>query len=213
MQKLAITGIMVFLLIGSSSLVYAGNLNYPFIDINNNSRNLEEFKGKPLLVDAFATWCEPCKVEMEHLKVIYSESKGQLNIVSLSVSPNSDTVNLVKDFRNDFDALWEFGIDMDNKFSNSFKVIYIPSLYLFDSDGELVKVWEGITDPQDIAKELKDKLDIELGELDFNADDVVKDQLSRNNMFQLTSAFLILIVMYNILVPKSPVVKKSEPVT
>lgn len=211
MRKLAIASFIFLIIVGSSQkIVYAGDLNYEYTDINSQSRNLDEFKGKPLLVDAFATWCEPCKVEIEHLKSINSLSKNQLNIISLSVSPNSDTVNLVKDFRNDFEASWEFGIDSDNKFSNSFKVIYIPSLYLFDEEGELVKVWEGITDPQDISDELENSLGIELGTVNYNAWDATKDQLSRNNMFQVTSAFLILLIAYRLLVPKSNIVLKKE---
>ncbi|MCE7736914.1 MAG: TlpA family protein disulfide reductase [Candidatus Heimdallarchaeota archaeon] len=211
MQKLAITGFIFLMLIGSSISTLAGDLDFEYTDINNNSRNLEEFKGKPLLVDAFATWCEPCKIEIEHLKSIYSISRNQLTIISLSVSPNSDTVNKVKDFRNEFNALWEFGIDTNSKFSNTFKVIFIPSLYLFDDQGELIKVWEGVTDPQVISDEIENSLGLELGKVNYNAGDAFVDQLSRNNMFQLTSAFLIVILVYNALVPKSKIKKHSEP--
>ncbi len=210
MQKLAITSFLFLLLIGSSISSQAGSLNFEYTDMNNQTKNLGQFKGKPLLVDAFATWCEPCKIEIEHLKSIYSISRDQLTIVSLSVSPNSDTVNKVKNFRNDFNALWEFGIDTNSKFTNAFKVIFIPSLYLFDSQGELVKVWEGVTDPLVISSELEDTLGLELGVVNYNAGNAFADQLSQNNMFQLTSALFILIITYNILVPKSTIKESSD---
>ncbi len=58
-------------------------------DINGETRRWSEFEGNPLIINFWATWCGPCRVEMPILKELYAEyqSKG-LEIISISVDQN-----------------------------------------------------------------------------------------------------------------------------
>lgn len=51
--------------------------NFTLRDINNQNVNLADFKGKVVLLNFWATWCQPCKMEQSKLEPMYQELKGK----------------------------------------------------------------------------------------------------------------------------------------
>ena len=57
------------------------------LDIEGNMHTLEEYKGKPLILNFWGTWCPPCRRELPDLKKIYAEYNPQgLEIIGLAVN-------------------------------------------------------------------------------------------------------------------------------
>jgi len=54
-------------------------------DITNKTQTLSQYKGKVVLVNFWATWCGPCKVEMPHLEAMHEEL-GPQGLVILGIS-------------------------------------------------------------------------------------------------------------------------------
>lgn len=66
------------------------------LDIEGNFHTSEQYKGKPLILNFWGTWCPPCRRELPDLKKIYTEYKSQgLEIIGLAVN---DTPEKVKKF-------------------------------------------------------------------------------------------------------------------
>lgn len=51
---------------------------------DGNRLTVASFAGKPVLVNLWATWCAPCKVEMPELESLAGARRGQLSVVALS---------------------------------------------------------------------------------------------------------------------------------
>jgi peroxiredoxin len=57
-------------------------------DVNNRSHSLAQYAGKVVLVNFWATWCQPCMVEMPHLEAMYKEL-GPNGLVVLGISADA----------------------------------------------------------------------------------------------------------------------------
>ena len=64
--------------------------NVIFLDKNDKKINIKEFNGSLLLLNFWATWCEPCKEEMPSLdRLQINENLGNLKIFAINISQES----------------------------------------------------------------------------------------------------------------------------
>ena len=65
-------------------------------DLNNQSVSLSQFKGKVVLINFWATWCQPCMVEMPHIQKMYTDLKDKgFEVISIS-SDDARSASMVK---------------------------------------------------------------------------------------------------------------------
>jgi len=72
---------------------YASLERFILLDINGQERRWSEFKGKPLMINFWATWCGPCRREIPLLINIYDQYHDQgLEIIGISIDQRRDQV-------------------------------------------------------------------------------------------------------------------------
>jgi thiol-disulfide isomerase/thioredoxin len=82
----------------SSKAAVSPTADLPLIDLSGYNKIREKYKGKPLLVTFWATWCEPCRDEFPTLVALAEEYKPQgLSVFGVSLDDNAD-MNLVRHF-------------------------------------------------------------------------------------------------------------------
>jgi cytochrome c biogenesis protein CcmG/thiol:disulfide interchange protein DsbE len=89
------------------------NLNYTLKDVNGRDVRLSEFKGKVILLDFWATWCGPCKVEIPWF-VEFQEKYGPagLQVVGVSVDDTQERLTpFVTQFKMNYAVLQGLGHD------------------------------------------------------------------------------------------------------
>jgi thiol-disulfide isomerase/thioredoxin len=76
----------------------AGAADPPLIDLVGYRQLLAKYKGKPLVVNFWATWCEPCRDEYPMIVELAKEFKPQgVNVIGVDMDDESD-MNLVRRF-------------------------------------------------------------------------------------------------------------------
>ncbi len=70
----------------SSALLFAATLN----DLDDKPVALERYRGKPLIVNFWARWCGPCRVEIPELIAIRQAHKGKLEVLGIGIEDKAD---------------------------------------------------------------------------------------------------------------------------
>ena len=92
MLKLAMVCGLMLSVSTYSSTAFAGNNAPTFTlrDINKQEVSLEDYKGKVVLVNFWATWCGPCQAEMPHLQKMYGFRRARIVVLSISADNARD---------------------------------------------------------------------------------------------------------------------------
>ena len=95
-----------------------------------------------VLIDFMATWCSPCRAEIDELKEVYENYGGEVTIISVDVD-FKETKELLAQYRKEVGADWDFAVD-DIGLSQQYNVRSIPTLAIL-KDGEPVSIVVGTT--------------------------------------------------------------------
>jgi len=107
-----------------------------------------------VVLDFMATWCAPCRSQMEELKKVYTQYGDKIRVISVDVDPR-ESVELLSGFRNEVGATWEFVMD-DNGTFNDYRNFLggIPTLVVL-KDGEMVYRHIGVTSSEELIREIE----------------------------------------------------------
>ena len=111
--------------------------SFKFKDINGKEVALEDFKGKYVYIDCWATWCGPCKKELPFLGKMEEKYKDR-NIVFVSISSDKDVAAWKKMVKMDKLGGIQLNIGTDRSFHNTMKINSIPRFMLIDPEGNFV---------------------------------------------------------------------------
>ncbi len=121
------------------------DFNFKLIDREGNTISLEEFKGKVIFINMWATWCPPCIAEMPSIDKLHEEMGDEVAFVMLSLD---DDFEKAKDFdkRNGYDLpIYASGSNLPAMYQSS----AIPTTYVIDAKGNLALTHKGMADYSD----------------------------------------------------------------
>lgn len=111
-----------------------------FLDGAGETVTLADFKGKPVLVNLWATWCAPCVAEMPTLDALAGRASDKLLV--LTVSQDAKEVDIAPVFRDrGLERLAQYR-DPDSNLGFAFATGMVPTTVLYDAEGK--EVWRVI---------------------------------------------------------------------
>jgi len=125
--------------------------------LDGKSVSLQAFKGTPVLVHYWATWCEPCKVDIAQIRELYGKY-GSKNFNVVGIALDSDREQLAKFLTAKpipWPQLHEAG-GLDGRLAEELGVLTLPTMLLLDADGKVV-------DRNLVITDLERKLDAMIG--------------------------------------------------
>jgi thiol-disulfide isomerase/thioredoxin len=134
------------------------NLNFTLKDANNHDVPLSQYKGKVLVIDFWATWCGPCKVEIPHF-IEFQEKYGKagLQIVGISVDDTADKlVPYIRDMKMNYPVLQ--GLNHDDMQDAYGPIVGIPVSVIISRDGKICATHTGLTGKDVFEREIKSLL-------------------------------------------------------
>ena len=117
--------------------------------INGNFVSSEEFVGKILIVDFWATWCGPCRREFPHLNELVNEYSDDKEVQIIAISTDVEKEKVIPFIEKN---KYTIPIFYDNDMANSFGVRGIPSLFIIDKNGIIRYKKVGFTEGEEFSK-------------------------------------------------------------
>lgn len=134
------------------------NLNFTLRDLDDKDVNLASFKGKVIVLDFWATWCGPCKIEIPGFVDLQARYGPQgLQFVGISVD---DKLSLLKPYaaeqKMNYPVLQGLGHE---DVQNAFGPIWgLPTTFVIGRDGRICRRHEGLTRKDIFESEIKSLL-------------------------------------------------------
>ena len=126
---------------GAAVTPLAGAPDFTLTSIDGPNLRLQEQRGQVVMINFWATWCGPCRVEMPHLARLYEKYRGS-GFTVLAVNIDEDphkAASLAKQLGMRFPVL----LDRDKKVSRLYDLSTMPSTILVDRDGRVRYVHRG----------------------------------------------------------------------
>lgn len=105
---------------------------FQLLDVDGAVIRLEDFRGRPVLVNFWATWCGPCKSAMRALDDLATRSAGRVRVVGLSVDDEPDAIaEFARSLQLRFPIAWDRGLVTANRY----RPATMPSTFVIDARG------------------------------------------------------------------------------
>ncbi len=130
-----------------------GSLAPDFVisDFDGARHRLSEFRGTPVYVNFWATWCIPCLREIPEMQELLDRHKDELTVISVN---RAEPLGRVEDFFDNIEKLngepgvsfTVNGLDPDDTLYNEYRGLGMPVSVFIDANGKVVKVFNGLID-------------------------------------------------------------------
>lgn len=139
-----LTASIVLLFIAFTANAQLGEFEIPDVtvkDLNGASVNTGSFDndGKPMIINFWATWCMPCKRELNNIAELYPDWIDETGVKLIAVSiDDARSVSRVVPYVNG--AAWDYEVYIDSNadFKRAMNVNNVPHTFLVDGDGKVV---------------------------------------------------------------------------
>ncbi len=126
-------------------------------DSNGKTVRLSDYKGRVVLLDFWATWCGPCKIEIPWFMDFERKHKDQ-GFSVLGVSMDDDGWEAVKPFVNEIGINYRIMIGNDMTAQSYGGIDALPTTFLIDRDGKIAAVHVGLTSKSEIENGIEELL-------------------------------------------------------
>ena len=127
-------------------------------DADGKVVHISDYKGKVVLLDFWATWCGPCKIEIPWFMEIERNNKDK-GFAVLGVAMDDEGWEVVKPFLNDLKVNYRVVIGNDETAQLYGGVDALPTTFLIDRQGRIAAVHVGLTSKREFVDGVQQLLD------------------------------------------------------
>jgi peroxiredoxin len=108
--------------------------DFELVDVDGDKHRLSDYRGKPLIINFWATWCPPCREEMPSMNRAWSKVKDDVSMLAINVGEDEDTIFIFSaDYPIDFPVL----LDRSGDVIREWPVKGLPTTFVLDREGNI----------------------------------------------------------------------------
>lgn len=132
-------------------------VDFTLADLEGSAVSLSDFRGQPVIINFWATWCAPCRIEMPELQAVYDAYRDD-GLVILALDQDESPEQVRAFFYDEMDLTFTPLLDDGAQISALYGAINFPTTYFVNGEGEITAVHRGLMNEEIIIGYLADIL-------------------------------------------------------
>jgi thiol-disulfide isomerase/thioredoxin len=131
------------------------NLSYTLKDLEDREVSLADYRGKVILLDFWATWCGPCKVEIPHfIELQNTYGSDGFQVIGVSVDDTLESLKpYVAEMKMNYPVLQ--GLGRDDVLDDFGPILGLPTTMLISRDGRICETHAGLTSKETFERGIR----------------------------------------------------------
>ena len=130
--------------------------DFTVYDIDGNAHSLSDYRGKPVILNFWASWCGPCKAEMPDFEEAYLEYGDEIQFLIVDLTDGvQETVASASEYIAQQGYTFPVFYDTDLSGARSYEVYAIPVTYFIDAQGSIRATNEGMITPEQLQQNIE----------------------------------------------------------
>jgi len=127
----------------------APNFTLPTLD--GDTISLSDYIGQPVLINFWATWCAPCRIEMPELVRAYEEHQDEGFVILAVDLAHQDSIDDVRTFAEEFQMNFPVLLDETGDVSGEmYRLLGLPMSVFVDREGRIERIYVGLMTAEQI---------------------------------------------------------------
>ena len=140
-------------------------VNFQMTDSNGETVNFDDFKGKPIVLNFWASWCPPCKIEMPYFEAMNEKYGEDVQFIMLNATDGQrETEETAKKYIEEsgykFPVFYDFVTDEDNQkefqlAAYTYGIRAMPTTFFIDTEGYVQAAYQGAISEKILETEIQ----------------------------------------------------------
>lgn len=123
--------------------------DFQLVDMDGNVQRLSDYKGQGVFLNFWGTWCKPCAKEMPYIDKQYQVFKDQgVQTIAVNIAESDFKVN---SYTKQYGMTFPVVIDRQKNVMERYNIGPLPTTFLVDPDGKIIRIIQGEMTEQDVA--------------------------------------------------------------
>ena len=126
--------------------------DFTVYDREGNAVKLSDYFGKPMVLNFWASWCGPCKMEMPDFDAAHRELGEEVQFLMVNMTGGRETLDTATAFLDGVGYTFPVVFDLDGDAAATYGVYSLPTTYFIDADGHGVAYAQGAIDADTLQR-------------------------------------------------------------